>query len=232
MEIEKCEYGCGKDSITQLKNGKWCCSLSPNSCTSNRKKNSVSATKKLKKDYEEGLRKSHFIEYNKTNPHNQKGWIPSETAKENWEKSATLGIGRIGKGLSSTIKKETDRRKSISKSISRRYENGWMPKSGRCEKIKYKSEIAGEVLLDGTWELGVAKHLDKEKINWKRNTKKFIYYFNDKKRRYTPDFYLIDTNEYLEVKGYETELDRSKWSQFTEKLIIWKKKELEIKKII
>jgi hypothetical protein len=28
------------------------------------------------------------------------------------------------------------------------------------------------------------------------------------------------------VKGYETDLDRLKWSQFTEKLIVWKKDEL------
>ena len=29
----KCEYGCGEDAKHQLKNGKWCCKKSQNSCT-------------------------------------------------------------------------------------------------------------------------------------------------------------------------------------------------------
>ena len=35
-----CEYGCGKEAIHQLKNGKWICSDSPNKCPSLKKKNS------------------------------------------------------------------------------------------------------------------------------------------------------------------------------------------------
>jgi very-short-patch-repair endonuclease len=33
-----CFYGCGRESIKQFKNGKWCCSKSKNSCPENRKK--------------------------------------------------------------------------------------------------------------------------------------------------------------------------------------------------
>jgi len=36
----KCEYGCEQEAKYQLKNGKWCCSLSPNCCSINRQKNS------------------------------------------------------------------------------------------------------------------------------------------------------------------------------------------------
>jgi len=36
----KCSYGCGNEGIYQFKNGKWCCSKSPNSCEANRSKNS------------------------------------------------------------------------------------------------------------------------------------------------------------------------------------------------
>jgi hypothetical protein len=35
-----CNYGCGQEGIYQLKNGKWCCSKSWNSCPEIRKKNS------------------------------------------------------------------------------------------------------------------------------------------------------------------------------------------------
>ena len=45
---------------------------------------------------------------------------------------------------------------------------------------------------------------------------------------YTPDFWVEELNGYLEIKGYETELDRCKWKQFSETLTVWKKKELKI----
>jgi len=35
-----CEYGCDNNAIIQLKNSKWCCSKSSNSCPENRRKNS------------------------------------------------------------------------------------------------------------------------------------------------------------------------------------------------
>ena len=37
-----CEYGCGNKATSQLKNGKWCCSKSFNSCPISRKRNSAS----------------------------------------------------------------------------------------------------------------------------------------------------------------------------------------------
>ena len=42
----------------------------------------------------------------------------------------------------------------------------------------------------------------------------FSYNFQNKLRRYTPDFYLVDTCEYVEIKGYKTEKDDAKWCQF------------------
>lgn len=44
--------------------------------------------------------------------------------------------------------------------------------------------------------------------------------------KYTPDFYLPDLDLYIEVKGYETDKDRSKWSQFTNNLEVWNKSKL------
>lgn len=111
--------------------------------------------------------------------------------------------------------------------IIARYESGWMPKAGRCKKYLHSSPSAGNVHLDGTWELAVAKWLDSKEYRWKRNTKRFQYTnLKGTISHYVPDFWVDELNSYVEVKGYETELDRCKWSQFTDPLIVWKRKEL------
>jgi lipopolysaccharide export LptBFGC system permease protein LptF len=68
--------------------------------------------------------------------------------------------------------------------------------------------------LHGKWELEYAKWLDKNQIKWQRCKDSFPYEFEGKIRRYTPDFYLVDSDEYIEIKGYKTEKDAAKWSQF------------------
>ena len=46
------------------------------------------------------------------------------------------------------------------------------------------------------------------------------------KSTYQPDFYIEDLKSYIEVKGYETDLDKAKWKYFTEKLIVLRRKEI------
>lgn len=77
-------------------------------------------------------------------------------------------------------------------------------------------------------------NFDKQNIKWIRNKQQFDYIFENKKRKYTPDFYLSDTDEYIEIKGYETDKDRAKWSQFPKDKIlkIYKQKELKQLQII
>lgn len=40
-----CSYGCGQEAIYQLKNGKWCCCKSANSCPINKNKNALGIQK-------------------------------------------------------------------------------------------------------------------------------------------------------------------------------------------
>lgn len=82
------------------------------------------------------------------------------------------------------------------------------------------------VKLHGMWELQFAKWLDKNNIEWRRPKEKFYYELNNKSHYYTPDFYLIATSEYIEIKGYETEKDRAKWKWFPYKLVVYKKNDL------
>ena len=95
--------------------------------------------------------------------------------------------------------------------------------AGRVTNIEYNG-----VKLKGSWELLVAKWLDSYDIKWQHEVKGFSYNWNGT-RMYYPDFYLPDLDLYLEVKGYERERDRAKWSSVPN-LIIFKLKEItEIK---
>ena len=82
--------------------------------------------------------------------------------------------------------------------------------------------------LHGTWELKYAQFLDSNNIKWERCKIRFPYLYQGSTHYYTPDFYLIDTNEFIEIKGYQTDRDLCKWEQFPKelKLIILKESDL------
>ena len=105
--------------------------------------------------------------------------------------------------------------------------NGKVIKAGRCKKYKHVSLIAGEITVDGTWELKFCNWADENNLQYKRNKVGFKYNKPDGKEAiYFPDFQLNE-NTFVEIKGYETELDRCKWNQFPYKLIVIKKEQLE-----
>jgi len=138
-----------------------------------------------------------------------------------------LHLSLVVKGIALTPEKETLRRQKIRDKINKRYALGWESTAGRCVKYDYASPIAGKIKVDGTWELEVAKYFDRLGLTWNRNKKRFPYIKPDgKNATYQPDFFILEWNTFLEVKGYETDLDKCKWSQFKEPLLIWKKDEI------
>lgn len=120
--------------------------------------------------------------------------------------------------------------KKISETVNEKVKAGiWHTSLAKRMHYNYKGND-----LHGKWELAYAQWLDKQNIKWIRNKQHFDYIFENKKRRYTPDFYLPDTDEYIEIKGYETDKDRAKWSQFPKDktLKVYKQKELKQLNII
>ena len=154
--------------------------------------------------------------------------------KKIWNKGLTKENDDRIKKISETLKSKTPKKHTeetkllLSKIIKERYENGWESKAGRCKKIEYNSNIAGTVKVDGSWELKVCIYLDSIGVKWIRNKKRFKYNNTIKKciSTYCPDFYVYDWETFIEVKGYKTELDEIKWSQFKEKIEIWDKLKL------
>ena len=94
--------------------------------------------------------------------------------------------------------------------------------NGRSKKILYK-----DVWLDSSWEYEFVKWCDETGILWERNRKSFEYEWNGK-RLYYPDFFLSELDRYVEVKGYERDRDRAKWSVVPNLLVV---KEYDIRKI-
>jgi hypothetical protein len=98
--------------------------------------------------------------------------------------------------------------------------------SNVCGRIKIE-EYNGEK-FHGKWEIEVAKWFDENDIKWIRsNIKPFNYFWNEKWHLYFPDFYLPELNQYVEVKGFETNRDLAKWS-VVDNLIIIKSKEISL----
>jgi hypothetical protein len=123
--------------------------------------------------------------------------------------------------------RKQDIKRKLSDLMKQNHLNGKEYKCGRAPKLKYSSPTAGDVTLDGSWELRTAQWLDQMGYNWKRNTQRFPYInMRGDSATYCPDFWVSELNTFIEVKGHETELDACKWTQFTEPLIIWKKAKL------
>ena len=160
----------------------------------------------------------------KGTPSPRKGIALSDSHKQN------LALSLIGKttGKAKTEEKEIERKNKISATMkSNPLAGGLREGSGRGIKTWYTSPIAGKVYLRSTYELRYVKVLDSLKINWKQNTQGFDYEFENSKHKYYPDFYLLDENLYIEVKGFKTSKDIAKWEQFPYDIKIIFVKELE-----
>lgn len=76
------------------------------------------------------------------------------------------------------------------------------------KKFKYK-----DVWMDSSWEVKLAKWMDKNKIKWVRDKKIWFEWVdeNSEKHRYHPDFYLPEFDMYIDPKNnYLIERDRLK----------------------
>lgn len=223
--MKLCDFGCNRSATKQFKSGKYCCSNSSSGCPTMKKRNSAGVKAKRKE-----LGNNFWANGHPKGATGLTPWNKNKTGLQTaWNKGLTNDPRLTGKA--STAEKELERKNKLSKIATKRHEAGWDNKAGRCNK--YSSPTAGDITLDGTWELSVAKWLDAQNYNWKRNTKRFQYTnLKNALSHYTPDFWVEELNGYLEVKGYETELDRCKWQQFTENLTVWKKKDLQKLKLV
>jgi len=124
---------------------------------------------------------------------------------------------KIGICLSEEHKEKI--KKTISKKIK---DDTWHTSFAKHRTFEYNG-----IKFHGMWEVQFAQYLDRKNIQWRRPNESFLYKFEEKYRRYIPDFFIEDEQCYYEIKGYVTEKDIAKWTQFPLKLKILTGEDLE-----
>lgn len=98
---------------------------------------------------------------------------------------------------------------------------------GRTKLMDITDSLGRATKVNGSWEQIVATFLDENNIRWTNVIEeKLLYTWDGQERRYYPDFYLIDFNMYIEVKGYERPRDLEKWKIVEDCLIVIKQKDI------
>ena len=95
-------------------------------------------------------------------------------------------------------------------------------RNGRMQTKYYEvfcPYVKKNVRVQGTWEFKYCIYLNEKKIDWIRSRKinlRFKYSEDDILRTYYPDFYLPNSNEFIEIKGYYPEQNILKMKRVTE----------------
>lgn len=106
---------------------------------------------------------------------------------------------------------------------------GGFPNVGWYRVANHMQEV---YILRGTWEKSYAEYLNAKGIKWTRG-RVILYRTEDGGlHRYTPDFYIIESDTFVEIKGYFSEKDQLKMKLVQEqnpslKISILRKDELE-----
>jgi predicted nuclease of restriction endonuclease-like RecB superfamily len=164
-----------------------------------------------------------------------KGIQKSEATKEKLRiKALNRKPSRTGAVLT------TETKNKISNSLTKYFkENPEKIKRGRNCYLFGKSTPHGKhikyrnIWLKSGWEEAFAKWCDKNNITWLYEPKTFDL----GNTTYTPDFYLPETDEYVEVKGWWRDDAIEKFRLFKQnyryiKLTLLERKELKLMKII
>jgi hypothetical protein len=147
--MKMCDYGCGQESKHQLKNGKFCCSKSWNSCPGTKRKKSKKMTGRTKETHEgvrraaEKKRGKTYIELygeekaNQLKDNHSKKMKGKKTGPRTEDQKRNISKGSIGKNKGKRYSKEVNMKKGR-KGIS-------SPKKNKTLEELYGKEKASEI---------------------------------------------------------------------------------------
>jgi len=148
--------------------------------------------------------------------------------KEISYQSGLYGSGLCGSCSCKERLKDPKNHPSFGKKINVGRNNPMFGKTAGWHWKKYK-----QIGFRSSWEVAYAKYLDKNKIKWLYELK--VFDLGD--TTYTPDFYLPETNEYIEIKGYWYRDTYKKFKKFKKqyskiKIKLLMEKDLKVLQII
>jgi hypothetical protein len=111
--------------------------------------------------------------------------------------------------------KDPKKRKEISVKLAKAWADGKYDgvKVGRCKWYAFKKTDGTTIKCQGRWELAYARWLDKNSIRFLAHRGRISYEQDNIKRSYYPDFYLIDSNVYIDIKNkYHFSLNEEKFA--------------------
>lgn len=207
-----CDYGCGKEAIYQLSNGKWCCSETYQKCSYIRNKNSEGV-----KRFNKNTGRDYKIQYKRISDEKKKNM--------NWSKGLNYNNNE-------SIKKQVDNRiKSFNEG---KWKGPWNNKRHTITEIdkivcsmnnrktnnsiKYKKGWKYNIFCDSRLELAFVIYHIENGDKLERNLKGYDYIYNNKKHRYYPDFRL--NGKLVEIKGYYDKINDIKLKSVDEEIKI------------
>ena len=186
----KCKF-CGREckNRNSLINHESCCKENPNKTQLN-----ISRHRKSHRAWNKGLTKE-------TDARIAKG---TSTLKEGYA-SGRLIPSQTGRHHTLETRKQMSEKKIYMYSV------GILPSKVKGVKFYRERNLNGiEYAIQGTWELAVARKLNAMNILWEKGFSIKYVKEDGSIHQYLPDFYLPVTNEYIEVKGFFTDLDKTK----------------------
>lgn len=194
--MQLCSFGCGQESLHQLKNGKWCCCKLCCQCPEIRKKNS----KGVLKAHIEG-RIPGWNNLEKLHP-GFRSWAKGLTCETDERRKRNRDSKLSNIKLGKTVIKGHPHSNESKEKLS----NAFHSKTGKCKYFKVLCPYENRIInVQGTYEYVYVLYLNKNNISWIRNRKlnlKYRIHADDYLHTYYPDFYLPNTDEYIEIKGY------------------------------
>jgi len=151
----------------------------------------------------------------KDNPNRQLQYPSIDGIKRGIEKKIKNGT------LKHTLETKNKLSSSMKLAVANNPESYTSSNRGRTKQIEYDG-----LKFHGNWELDFYKWTKAQGLIVERKTPGFKYIWNGE-RTYFPDFYIPSKDLYIEIKGYETERDRAKWSQFPKQLCVLKEREIK-----
>ena len=208
-----CQY-CGKvcKSRNSLCNHERLCPSNKNRTLPN------SGFAKYNQDVKEGRR----VPWNKGQTKETNESLRAESIKNSEMIRQGKSIGCFGLKGDDNPAKRPEVRKKLSEKMLKVCSEIPERKRGRGIRGRYKG-----IWCDSTWELAYVIYAIEHDINFIRNSNRFEYEWEGKTHSYFPDFYLPDSDSYVEIKGYYDARSRAKLEQFPGKIHVFTKDELK-----